>query len=275
MAGNVTGLHVFTADVGPEALSLLDNNFNPLITALNTLANFSNYYVDSGIANVLAVTTIGSQVFSYVDGMLLEVKVAITSTSGAPTLNVNALGAKTITDNNGNQLIPGAMKSGGRYFLIYDGANFRLLNPFVAVAQTIAKTAVTSRTTTTASNDPELQVSILAAGSYLIEGVVYAWGTTTTTQGIQANLNYSGTFTAASSPWATSNTSISASPTTGLLGFANLTSGAAPGAGQFALTAGLTPTGAGTLAFSWAQNSASANATNVGINSWIRVTRLA
>ena len=43
MAGNVTGLHVFQNDTGPEPLSLLDNNYSALQIAINTLNNFSNY----------------------------------------------------------------------------------------------------------------------------------------------------------------------------------------------------------------------------------------
>lgn len=129
MAGNVTGLHVFAADVGPEALSLLDGNFNPLTAALNLLNNFANYYVDSGAVNALVVSLGANQSVNLVDGLVLDVTVAATSTITAPTLNVAGLGAKPIVQSDGTALAPGAMIANGRYRFIYDGANFRVQNP--------------------------------------------------------------------------------------------------------------------------------------------------
>src|SRR3984893_535963 len=141
MAGNVSGLHVFGADVGPEALSLLDGNYGALVLALNTLANFTNYYVDSGGANAIVVTTVGAQVFTYVDGVVLEIKVAATNTSTTPTLNVNGLGAKQIVNTDGSALLAGAMLGGGRYRFIFntDVNSFVLQNPTVTRGETICR----------------------------------------------------------------------------------------------------------------------------------------
>jgi hypothetical protein len=129
MAGNITGLHVFTADVGPEALSLLDGNFSPLATTINTLATFANYYADTGAVNALVVTTVGSQVFALAAGVFLDVAVANTTTNTTPTLNVNATGAKTIVNSDGSAVLAGAMVANGIYRFGYDGANYRLQNP--------------------------------------------------------------------------------------------------------------------------------------------------
>lgn len=130
MAGAVTGLHVFAADAGPEALSLLDGNFSPLAAVINTLVTYSNYYVDSGAVNALAVTVSAPQVVSYADGLILEVTVANTTTSATPTLAVNGLGTRTIVHNDNSSLVVGELIAGQRILVIYDATNnvWRLLS---------------------------------------------------------------------------------------------------------------------------------------------------
>lgn len=131
MAGNVSGLHVFGPDTGPEALSLLDTNYTALTSALNALINFSNSYIDSGAANALIVTVAAPQAFSYSDGMTLQVKVAATNTSTAPTINVNGLGAKTIVNPDGSTVNIGALVAGGWATLTYEAGigKFQLVDP--------------------------------------------------------------------------------------------------------------------------------------------------
>jgi len=120
MAGAVTGLHTFGPDTGPEALSLLDGNYGLLTTGLNTLANFDNGYIDSGAVNGLVITVPAPQVVGYVDGLILQVKVAATNTIAAPTINVNALGAKTIVNSDGTALVPGQLPAGAWIQLQYE-----------------------------------------------------------------------------------------------------------------------------------------------------------
>jgi hypothetical protein len=129
MAGNVSGLHTFAADVGPESLSLLDGNFSPLEAALNSLNNFSNYYVDSGTVNNMVCSILANQTVTLAAGLEIQVTAAATNTSTTPTLNLATLGAKPIVDTQGNPLALGAIVSGGYYTFIYDGANWRLQNP--------------------------------------------------------------------------------------------------------------------------------------------------
>lgn len=49
------------------------------------------------------------------------------NTSTTPNLSPSGLGPKTIVDMSGNALLAGALN--GRHILIYDGTNFRVLNP--------------------------------------------------------------------------------------------------------------------------------------------------
>jgi hypothetical protein len=135
MAAGLSGLHVFQTDVGPEALSLLDNNFTPIANALNTLSNFANYYVDSGAVNALAFNVAAPQIASaYTDGLQVQVKVGNTTTSTAPTLNIsylgNPLGAKTIFNPDGTALVSGQMVAGAIVELRYSTTlgGFQLVN---------------------------------------------------------------------------------------------------------------------------------------------------
>lgn len=106
MAGNVSGLHVFQADTGPEPLALLDTNYSALTASLNALSTFSNYYVDSGSVGSMVVTVPAPQTVSYVDGLTLDVKAAATNT-GSTSINVNSLGSKTIVNPDGTNLNTG------------------------------------------------------------------------------------------------------------------------------------------------------------------------
>jgi hypothetical protein len=65
---------------------------------------------------------------SYVAGLLLYVLIPASSTNtGACTLNVNSLGAKSIKTQAGADPASGALVSGGIYAFIYDGTNFQLI----------------------------------------------------------------------------------------------------------------------------------------------------
>lgn len=131
MAGNVSGLHVFATDVGPEPLANLDTNYSALVTAINTLATYTNYYLDAGAVNALAFSVAGSQLVSYTDSLLVCVKCANTTNSGTVTLNINALGAVPVKTYSNGVLTAGSLQAGNRYLFSYDATNnvFRCLNP--------------------------------------------------------------------------------------------------------------------------------------------------
>ncbi|REK68008.1 MAG: hypothetical protein C6P35_03295 [Cohnella sp.] len=60
-----------------------------------------------------------------VAGMRVTVKIH-TANTGAATLNVNGLGAKSIKKANGNDVAAGNLKASGVYTLVYDGSAFTL-----------------------------------------------------------------------------------------------------------------------------------------------------
>lgn len=299
MAGNINVPHTFAADTGPEALSLLDTCYSALAAVLNTLSTYSNYYVDSGAVNALAVATIGVQTVSLSDGLLLEVKVANTSTTAAPTLTVNALGAQTIIDNQGNPLVAGALVAGGRYFFIYDLANtaFRVLNPSAATAPGVGtglasvnaanigvgETYTVWRSTARAitSNavsaiDPVLQFTNLPVGSYSYE--VFAPFTAGAIGiGVRCGLlNASGTMTGSIMSFITGASSSALTPAYNGGLVATATSyGAGPDLymgvefeGQVIVTV------AGTLGFYWAQGNSNAAAMSLDPGASFSISRL-
>lgn len=92
-----------------------------------TSAN-TNYITDTGAVNAL-VATLSPALGAYAAGVLVQVKVANTNT-GATTINVNALGAKTIKKGQGTtDLVAGDIVAGQVISLEYDGTNFQLQSP--------------------------------------------------------------------------------------------------------------------------------------------------
>lgn len=81
-----------------------------------------DYGIATGSANTYAVTLNPAPV-SYVDGMALSVKINVQNT-GASSINVNGLGAKTILKQNGGVLTSGNLKAGIPYTLRYNGTSF-------------------------------------------------------------------------------------------------------------------------------------------------------
>lgn len=66
---------------------------------------------------------------------LYGVNIANANTSTTPTWNPSGFGPKTITDTAGNALLPGSLN--GRHIFIYDGTNFRVLNPIKSAASNV------------------------------------------------------------------------------------------------------------------------------------------
>lgn len=128
MSKPVSGLNIFQAQSGPIPLSQLDANIAALQSAINDTGTYSNYFVDaSGAANTITVTVAAPLTFAYVTGIMLQVKLANTNTSATVNLNVNALGSKTVINNDGTNPPIGSLVSGSILDLMYDGASFRLL----------------------------------------------------------------------------------------------------------------------------------------------------
>lgn len=64
---------------------------------------------------------------SYNTGQVYCINFAASNTVAAPTLNLNGLGAKTIKNRSGTALAAGQLN--GTHLLLYDGTDFRVLDP--------------------------------------------------------------------------------------------------------------------------------------------------
>lgn len=124
MASSVTLTNTFASQTGPLQLSTLDTNYSQLATAVNTLSNFANYYVDTGSTNAIVITTSSPQIFSYVAGVTITVKVAASNT-GATTVSVNGT-SKNVLSSLGSNLTANQLLTNQVYNFTYDGTNFYL-----------------------------------------------------------------------------------------------------------------------------------------------------
>lgn len=107
----------------PEALQNVVDNFGNVI---NLNSPEGQYAADAGSTDAYAVT-LSPVPTAYFTGMTVRFK-ANTANTGTATLNVNALGAKTIKKSASSDLGTGDILSNQILAVIYDGTNFQLLS---------------------------------------------------------------------------------------------------------------------------------------------------
>ncbi len=101
------------------------NTFNPYHGA--AADRVLNHAADTGAANAYAVAP-SPAITAYATGQIVTLKPANANT-GAATINVNSLGTKNIKLLDGTNPAANALLTAGSYALMYDGANFVVLNP--------------------------------------------------------------------------------------------------------------------------------------------------
>ena len=104
-----------------NAKTYTDTKIAGVTTQLGDMTKIPQYAVATGVANTYAVT-LNPASTAYIDGMGIVVKINVTST-GASTLNVNGLGAKTIKDSLGNPITSGGLKANTPYTLRYESTS--------------------------------------------------------------------------------------------------------------------------------------------------------
>jgi hypothetical protein len=111
----------------PWDLTSLDANFAALNAAVSTVANFSNYLVDTGAASAYVVTFPGTVSFGLTAGILVAFK-ATNASTGSSTLNVNGTGAKNLINPDGTATTASQIPASGIVLAIYDGTSFQILS---------------------------------------------------------------------------------------------------------------------------------------------------
>lgn len=100
--------------------------FTSMATDDDVQEQTGNYAVDTGIADAYVVT-LSPIPTAYVTGLTLRVK-CINANTGASTINVNSLGAKSIKKNVSSDLEAGDILANQVIVLTYDGTNFQLVS---------------------------------------------------------------------------------------------------------------------------------------------------
>jgi hypothetical protein len=134
---------------------------------------------DAGATDAYAVTVAPAPA-AYVTGLTVVFK-ANTANTGAATLNVNSLGAKTIKKFKDQDLGDNNIKAGGWHLLVYDGTNFQLLSALNA-GVTVADLSKAQGAATVSTHLSQFTVNQFAFGSPTNTG-----GTIATWAGVGGN----------------------------------------------------------------------------------------
>jgi hypothetical protein len=92
--------------------------------AQTIINNRDGYGLTTNSGNTYAVTLTPAPA-AYVDGLRITIKINAANT-GAVTINVNGLGAKSVLKSNGSAMASNALRANSVYSLVYNGANFIL-----------------------------------------------------------------------------------------------------------------------------------------------------
>lgn len=133
------------------------------------IKNETFYAADAGANDTYAITMTPAPA-AYVTGMIVFFK-ANTANTGACTLNVNTLGAKTIKKNYNSDLADNDILANQLVAVIYDGTNFQLLSPVNASLVTLTGTqTLTNKTLTSPVINTGLSGTAKATGAEVTTG---------------------------------------------------------------------------------------------------------
>lgn len=88
-----------------------------------------NYVGSTGGTSTAYTATLTPAIATYTAGLRINLRISNATNTGPSTLNVNGLGVKTIQLNDGSHIKAGDLANGNIVHLVYDGTNFKLLNP--------------------------------------------------------------------------------------------------------------------------------------------------
>lgn len=101
------------------------------------------------VAGTNTITAVMTPTLTAYSAGMFVVFTPANNTTGAATININALGAKSIVRGDGTALESGDLQASTAHVLVYDGTNFVVLNPlsFSLVNGTLATLSVTGALT--------------------------------------------------------------------------------------------------------------------------------
>jgi hypothetical protein len=123
----IAALSTFTNLPPPWVLSNLDANLLSLQDAINDANTYNNYFVDqSTVANTITVSIPSGLTLEMDAGILIQVKIANTTTSSTVTVDVNSGGLGPVVNPDSSLPIPGSIKAGMIISLQFDGSVWQL-----------------------------------------------------------------------------------------------------------------------------------------------------
>ncbi len=177
-------------------------------TDINAIIKVAGLYAASSGGSDTYAITLSPAAGSYVAGDKYMFKADVGNT-GAATLNVNGLGAKTIKHLNGDDLVTGDIIANQFCIVIYDGTNMVLLNPNVPAFASGVLSSVDYTTNGTANNDETVTTGFtprLIIIDFFIQGHTASIGTNAY-NGAKGFAVYNGTtLIFASFEWSGANT---------------------------------------------------------------------
>ena len=129
-----TGVGVATARTMYGTAGQIQDN---TLTYLTTIAGTN---VITAVAPVLMSAYATGQTFYFI---------AAGGNTGAVTVNINAIGAKSVKKTDGSALVSGDILTGAAVQIMYDGTNFQLLSDSNGTNETVGNLTVTGTTTAT------------------------------------------------------------------------------------------------------------------------------
>ena len=154
------------------------------VKGVSTLKADSEYYAADAGANDTYVITLSPAPNAYVTGMVIRFK-ANTVNTGAATINVNSLGAKSIIKGVSTVLADGDIAALSLNTIIYDGTNFVLQNPVANNVTSFSNKiyVTTTNVVTTGATADILTTSIIAntlgTNNGLWGRIYFSWDSTT------------------------------------------------------------------------------------------------
>lgn len=191
--------------------TMVDTNLTTLNTTISRVAAIEDgtffYVVATGSANAFVVSTPAFAAYTAGNRLTFKANFSIT---GATTINVNGLGAKSIKKGDGaTALATGNIANGQIVEIEYDGTNFQMLSPIAnpAAGATITRYQVTDATdlTTTSATYTDigsLTQDVVCTGSTILmlslTGDMY---NTSATADTYMNFSVGGSLVIATSLW--------------------------------------------------------------------------
>ena len=230
MAKPISIPNTFAGSTSAIPLVYLDQDFSSLSNATNDLATYSNFVVDTGVADAYIANYPANIVTSTITaGLRLQFKAANANT-GASTLNVQvnsvSIGSGAVKLTDGSALPANTIVANAVVDVLYDGTNFQLLSDSSGGKEVITDLNVTGNLTVTGTtgltgaltaNVANITTATITTGNITTANVTTMSGTT----------NYTGkqTFTGSSSVLSSKflnsleTTTVSATAATGTINY--------------------------------------------------------